>query len=244
MDALLMAGGKAAVLDDCTVAGRQCRQLLCCTTFCWQCVVVTAWRGCALPCLPAAPIEPGFLHASSYPDTANGGGLPAATGGPVLTGAARFCGTMHAERSLAAPHSGAAHAASVHHTARVRPPPVVVLLLQLLHAAACWRCVLALQKHISCNYLANCKHTGLTGLCVRWTMGCRQPPADLRTFMRSCMYDAAEKLEDAVAVLTSRFYNNLSYNWRDSDSIAAYYASDAVRGTAAVGHASFVLVLL
>lgn len=54
-----------------------------------------------------------------------------------------------------------------------------------------------------------------------------QPPADLRTFMRSCMYDAAEKLEDAVAVLTSRFYNNLSYNWRDSDSIAAYYASDA-----------------
>lgn len=47
--------------------------------------------------------------------------------------------------------------------------------------------------------------------------------------MRRCMYDAAEKLEDAVAVVTSRFYNNLSYNWRDSDSIASYYASDAVR---------------
>jgi hypothetical protein len=42
------------------------------------------------------------------------------------------------------------------------------------------------------------------------------------------MYNAAEKLEDAVAVLTSRFYNNLSYNFRDSDSIAAYYAADAV----------------
>jgi len=36
-----------------------------------------------------------------------------------------------------------------------------------------------------------------------------------------------------VAVLTSRFYNNLSYNWRDSDSIAAYYASDAVRACCA-----------
>lgn len=44
------------------------------------------------------------------------------------------------------------------------------------------------------------------------------------------MYDPTEKLEDAVAVLTSRLYNNLSYNWRDSDSIAAYYASDAVGG--------------
>lgn len=54
-----------------------------------------------------------------------------------------------------------------------------------------------------------------------------RPPADLRAFMRRCMYDPTEKLEDAVAVLTSRLYNNLSYNWRDSDSIAAYYASDA-----------------
>ena len=44
-----------------------------------------------------------------------------------------------------------------------------------------------------------------------------------------CMYDPAEKLEDAVAVLTSRYYNNLSYNHRDSDSIATYYAADAVR---------------
>lgn len=56
----------------------------------------------------------------------------------------------------------------------------------------------------------------------------RQPAADLKAFMRGCMYNAAEKLEDAVAVLTSRFYNNLSYNFRDSDSIAAYYAADAV----------------
>lgn len=46
--------------------------------------------------------------------------------------------------------------------------------------------------------------------------------------MRSCMYNAAEKLEDAVAILTSRFYNNLTYNSKDSDSIAAYYAADAV----------------
>ncbi|PRW57164.1 mitogen-activated kinase kinase 3 [Chlorella sorokiniana] len=55
-----------------------------------------------------------------------------------------------------------------------------------------------------------------------------RPAPDLRAFMRGCMYNAAEKLEDAVAVLTSRYYNNLSYNYRDSDSIAAYYASDAV----------------
>ena len=33
----------------------------------------------------------------------------------------------------------------------------------------------------------------------------RRPPADLRAFMRGCMYNAAEKLEDAVAVLTSRW---------------------------------------
>ena len=45
-----------------------------------------------------------------------------------------------------------------------------------------------------------------------------------------CMYNPAEKLEDAVAVLTSRYYNNLSYNHHDSDSIAAFYASDAVGG--------------
>lgn len=27
---------------------------------------------------------------------------------------------------------------------------------------------------------------------------------------------------------SSRYYNNLSYNYRDSDSIAAYYVADAV----------------
>lgn len=32
----------------------------------------------------------------------------------------------------------------------------------------------------------------------------RRPAPDLRAFMRGCMYNAAEKLEDAVAVLTSR----------------------------------------
>jgi hypothetical protein len=44
------------------------------------------------------------------------------------------------------------------------------------------------------------------------------------------MYNPSEKLEDAVAVLTSRYYNNLSYNHHVSDSIAAFYASDAVGG--------------
>jgi hypothetical protein len=60
----------------------------------------------------------------------------------------------------------------------------------------------------------------------------RQQPADLRAFMRSCMYNAAEKLEDAVAILTSRYYNNMTYNSKDSDSIAAYYAADAVSSAA------------
>ena len=50
---------------------------------------------------------------------------------------------------------------------------------------------------------------------------------DLRSFMR-CMYDAEEKVGDAVRVLTSRMYNNLAYNAADSDSIAAFYAPEAV----------------
>lgn len=28
--------------------------------------------------------------------------------------------------------------------------------------------------------------------------------------------------------MASRYYNNLSYNYKDSDSIAAYYAAEAV----------------
>lgn len=53
-------------------------------------------------------------------------------------------------------------------------------------------------------------------------------PVSLREFMR-CMYSAEEKLEDAVRIMASRFYNNLAYNYKDSDSIAAYYAAEAVR---------------
>jgi mitogen-activated protein kinase kinase 3 len=55
----------------------------------------------------------------------------------------------------------------------------------------------------------------------------RRQPADVRAFM-SCMYDAEEKLADAVTIAATRFYNNLAWNWKDSDSIAAYYAPDAV----------------
>lgn len=53
------------------------------------------------------------------------------------------------------------------------------------------------------------------------------PRADLRALMR-CMYDEGEKLEDAVTLLVARLYNNLAYNSRDDDSVAAFYASDAV----------------
>lgn len=55
------------------------------------------------------------------------------------------------------------------------------------------------------------------------------PAVDLRVFMR-CMYRPDEKLEDAVMVMVSRYYNNLCYNFADSDSIAAFYAADAVSG--------------
>lgn len=34
-----------------------------------------------------------------------------------------------------------------------------------------------------------------------------------------------------LASSSNRYYNNLSYNYRDSDSIAAYYAADAVGGS-------------
>lgn len=55
----------------------------------------------------------------------------------------------------------------------------------------------------------------------------RRKSADVRAFM-SCMYDEEEKLADAVTIAATRFYNNLAWNWKDSDSIAAYYAPDAV----------------
>ena len=51
-----------------------------------------------------------------------------------------------------------------------------------------------------------------------------------------CMYNAEEKLEDAVRLMASRYYNNLSYNYKDSDSIAAFYAAEAVSvGCSAAG---------
>lgn len=46
------------------------------------------------------------------------------------------------------------------------------------------------------------------------------------------MHNPEDKLEDAVRVMASRYYNNLSYNYKDSDSIAAYYAAEAVGGWA------------
>jgi serine/threonine protein kinase len=52
---------------------------------------------------------------------------------------------------------------------------------------------------------------------------------DLKGFMQ-CMYDPVARLEDVVTILTSRYYNHLAYNWREEGTIAAYYASDAVRG--------------
>lgn len=60
------------------------------------------------------------------------------------------------------------------------------------------------------------------------------PPVDLKAFMR-CMYDPKEKAADAAAVVTARFYNNLSYNWADSDSIAAFYAADVALSTGPAG---------
>ena len=53
-----------------------------------------------------------------------------------------------------------------------------------------------------------------------------QQPVDLRKFMK-CMYSRKEKISDAVSIATARFYNNLAWNWKDSDSIAAFYASNA-----------------
>ncbi len=52
------------------------------------------------------------------------------------------------------------------------------------------------------------------------------PPVDLRAFMR-CMYNQEEKVEDAAAVVTARFYNNLAFNWADEDSIAAFYGPES-----------------
>jgi len=60
------------------------------------------------------------------------------------------------------------------------------------------------------------------------------PPVDLRAFMR-CMYDPKEKATDAVAIITARYYNNMSYNWADGDSIAAFYASDVLFTTGPAG---------
>eukprot|EP00887_Chlorella_sp_A99_P007812 scaffold20.g7812.t1 len=54
-----------------------------------------------------------------------------------------------------------------------------------------------------------------------------RPAADLRAFMR-VMRNEAEALEDTVTLIASRLYNNLAWNHRDGDSIAAFYASDAL----------------
>jgi len=53
------------------------------------------------------------------------------------------------------------------------------------------------------------------------------PPVDLRSFMK-CMYNRKEKLEDAVSIVISKFYNNFAFNWSDEDSIAAFYAPESV----------------
>ncbi|GAB4819369.1 hypothetical protein N2152v2_006415 [Parachlorella kessleri] len=60
----------------------------------------------------------------------------------------------------------------------------------------------------------------------KYMPGQGQQPVDLRSFMR-VMHSPNEQLEDAVRIMTSRYYNNLSYNYRDSDSIASYYAAEA-----------------
>jgi serine/threonine protein kinase len=52
------------------------------------------------------------------------------------------------------------------------------------------------------------------------------PPVDLRAFMK-CMYNRKEKVEDAVSIVISKFYNNLAFNWSDEDSIAAFYAPES-----------------
>ena len=52
------------------------------------------------------------------------------------------------------------------------------------------------------------------------------PAVDLRAFMR-CMYNREEKVQDAVAIVTARFYNNLRFNWADEDSIASFYGPES-----------------
>ena len=59
-------------------------------------------------------------------------------------------------------------------------------------------------------------------------------PVDLRAFMR-CMYNRDEKVADCVAIVTSRFYNNLAFNWVDEDSIAAFYGPETALVSGAAG---------
>ena len=42
-----------------------------------------------------------------------------------------------------------------------------------------------------------------------------------------CMYNREEKVQDAVAIVTARFYNNLRFNWADEDSIASFYGPES-----------------
>jgi hypothetical protein len=48
---------------------------------------------------------------------------------------------------------------------------------------------------------------------------------NLRAQMR-CMFVPEAKLQDAALIISNKFYNNLSYNWSESDVTASFYDED------------------
>ena len=49
---------------------------------------------------------------------------------------------------------------------------------------------------------------------------------NLKSYMR-CMFMEEEKLQDACRIIANKFYNNLSYNWSESDVTSSFYDADA-----------------
>lgn len=49
--------------------------------------------------------------------------------------------------------------------------------------------------------------------------------ADLKAYMR-CMFVENSQIHDAALIITTKFYNNLSYNWSDSDVTASFFDAD------------------
>eukprot|EP00889_Picochlorum_renovo_P002082 jgi/Picre1/29112/NNA_004505.t1 len=49
--------------------------------------------------------------------------------------------------------------------------------------------------------------------------------ADLKAYM-GCMFVENSQIHDAALIITTKFYNNLSYNWSDSDVTASFFDAD------------------